>query len=456
VTYSIKENNSGDYLQANGTLGVSEITQTATTWGTKAVTGLIPNTSYTFKVQAYNGDNAPATLSSPTSRYTNAALPTSPTTSVIATTSMTLSWGANSNPGTTTYRITGNNGFVTVTTTAVSTSLTGLIPNTSYTFSVQSQNLVDDSYNDEVAASTTVTLTNIPSSLSASANAYDPSQISLSWEGDATSYYATNVGLGTNSGWITGTSASFSGLFCNTPYLFEVKGKNSVGTETDFSESILARTSGCGGVFILRSTNTKKTTNVTTTSVPATTSVSSPKTITPFEDITGSWAEPYIENLYEKGLISGVDTTHYSPNTNMTRAEFIKIVIVMAGITHPNVTKTTFSDTSALEWYAPYIQAAYEHKLVEGYANNMFKPNQPINRAEAVKILLDAAGIDVKTTEFISIFKDIKSSYWYAKYVVYAAENGIVNGYKDGTFGPDKSITRAEAAKVVTIMLDKK
>lgn len=449
VTYSIREDNSGYYVQTDGTLGASEIAQTATTWGTKAVTGLTPNTSYPFKVQAYNGDSAPATLSSATSRYTNAALPTSPATSVVAATSMTLSWGANNNPGTTAYRITGNNNFSTVTTTAISTSLIGLIPNTSYVFSVESQNLTDNSYNAEVAASATVTLPSIPSSLSTSVNAYS-SQIFLSWGGDATTYYATDMDLGTNSGWITGTSASFPSFVCST-FSFKVKGRNSVGMETDFSESISVRTGGCGG----GGGGSSGTFPQFTTSTPDTASVSVPKTITPFEDITGSWAKPYIENLYAKGLISGVDTAHYSPDTNMTRAEFIKIAIGMAGIAHPDVIKTTFSDISASEWYAPYIQAAYEHKLVKGYANNMFKPNQPISRAEAVKILLHAAGVNVETTEFIPIFPDIKSFYWYAKYVIYAAKNGIVNGYEDGTFGPDNSITRAEVAKIVSIMLDK-
>ncbi|MBP9771207.1 S-layer homology domain-containing protein, partial [Candidatus Gracilibacteria bacterium] len=75
-------------------------------------------------------------------------------------------------------------------------------------------------------------------------------------------------------------------------------------------------------------------------------------------------------------------------------------------------------------------------------------------RAEAMKIILEASGKDIPAyLEENSEFKDIKLKDWYAKYVIYAAKNGIVNGYEDGTFGPNKPITRAEVAKIASLML---
>jgi hypothetical protein len=177
---------------------------------------------------------------------------------------------------------------------------------------------------------------------------------------------------------------------------------------------------------------------------------------TPLKDIEGHWAQTYIEDLYAKKIISGADESHYNPNKPITRAEFTKVVVNMYNI--PKQADGTFTpsfkDVKEGEWYASYVQAAYDKGLVEGFNNKTFNPNKPITRAEAMKILLEASGkvIPVLTQESDK-FKDIYLKDWYAKYVIYAAENGIVNGYEDGTFGPNKPITRGEVAKIASLIL---
>ena len=115
----------------------------------------------------------------------------------------------------------------------------------------------------------------------------------------------------------------------------------------------------------------------------------------------------------------------------------------------------SFTDVELTAWYAPYILAAKTNNIIDGYEDGGFSPNGLINRAEALKILLVAAGFDV-AEKIEAVFPDVPVSAWFAKYVTYAYNNGIVGGYANGKFGPGNNITRAEVAKIVTKILDMK
>lgn len=173
----------------------------------------------------------------------------------------------------------------------------------------------------------------------------------------------------------------------------------------------------------------------------------------PFEDIFDHWAKSYIEALYLAGVVNGYDETHYGPDNTITRAEITKIAVNVNDIELPGlINPAMFDDLDGTEWYAPFVQAAYDADVVSGYEDGTFKPNKAVSRAEAVSILLEAAGIDVET-DYDAGFPDVSGSAWYADHVNYAAENGIVSGYLDGTFGPGKNLTRGEVAKIVVEMM---
>jgi hypothetical protein len=94
----------------------------------------------------------------------------------------------------------------------------------------------------------------------------------------------------------------------------------------------------------------------------------------------------------------------------------------------------------------------------------VFRPDSKINRAEALKILLAAAGFDDideyfdtnyvnRTGWYYAGFKDVGLKDWFAKYVAYAKDKGVVSGYINGMFGPGNNITRAEVAKIIVKIL---
>lgn len=178
----------------------------------------------------------------------------------------------------------------------------------------------------------------------------------------------------------------------------------------------------------------------------------SSEVVEPFADIEDSWAAPYIEELRLKGLIVGKSEGAFDPNSSLTRAELVQMVVNLYGIeVSDSVSEKPFSDVEAGQWYAIYIAAAKKAGIVDGYGDGTFKPDQQVSRVEALKILLEASKKDLAAE--VSAFSDIDSGAWYAKYVNYAKAQGIVEGYANGTFGPGNSVTRGEFAKFMAMVL---
>jgi hypothetical protein len=101
------------------------------------------------------------------------------------------------------------------------------------------------------------------------------------------------------------------------------------------------------------------------------------------------------------------------------------------------------------DWFRDYVVFAENEGLIEGYADGTFRPNAFINRAEALVILMSIADITEDDTDFSSgdiSFWDVGGYDWYAFAVVQAKEDGLIEGYYDGSFRPSNAITRAETA----------
>lgn len=171
----------------------------------------------------------------------------------------------------------------------------------------------------------------------------------------------------------------------------------------------------------------------------------------PFEDTSGHWSEPFIQKLFTLDVVNGKTATQFAPNDQVTRAEVTKIALETFGysVDEP-VQEVGFSDVPQV-WYAPYVNRAAEIGIVKGVKGQFF-PNRPITRAETLKILLEAAQIEV--SDSLIEYSDVKNSDWFKAYVAFASRNNIVSGYSDGTFRPNQTITRAEVAKIAVKILE--
>lgn len=106
-----------------------------------------------------------------------------------------------------------------------------------------------------------------------------------------------------------------------------------------------------------------------------------------------------------------------------------------------------FIDVDTIHPNHKAILYVQEQGIVQGYSDGTFKPNAEINRAEFTKIIMEATYPGQTLPD--DCFKDVESKDWFADFVCNAKEKGIVSGYKDGTFQPAANINFAEAAKII-------
>lgn len=127
----------------------------------------------------------------------------------------------------------------------------------------------------------------------------------------------------------------------------------------------------------------------------------------------------------------------------MKRA-FLAIFLLTIGMPVPRT--LAFSDVTSQD-DEEAIGYLYSEDIVDGYSDGTYRPLSPINRAELLKILVESRVEDLPD-DGEDCFTDV-SEEWYAKYVCYAKDEGWVEGYEDGSFGPAKNINRAEAIAMI-------
>lgn len=108
-------------------------------------------------------------------------------------------------------------------------------------------------------------------------------------------------------------------------------------------------------------------------------------------------------------------------------------------------TNTVFSDMSG-HWASNYVEALYKRGIMKGYEDGSFRGDNSITRAEIAKTIVGA--FEIASAEGKS-FADVTSGSWYYDYVASASAAGIINGFEDGSFAPDKEITRQDAAVMI-------
>lgn len=152
--------------------------------------------------------------------------------------------------------------------------------------------------------------------------------------------------------------------------------------------------------------------------------------VTGFGDIVGHWGQSYIQKLYKRGVINGKTEEKFDPNTSLTRAELAKIALLNFEQEVGDDESVNFPDADQGAWYMRYINAARRLGVVAGYSDGTFRPNNQVNRAEALKMLISAKGIDPSEyTLDEDDFYDVAPGTWFAPYLAYAYQKGIIEGY---------------------------
>lgn len=184
--------------------------------------------------------------------------------------------------------------------------------------------------------------------------------------------------------------------------------------------------------------------------------VSIAKAASVFPDVPqGHIFQEAVEELVRAQVVNGNPDGTFQPDTNVNRAAMLKMLYKAKGKVPDPLSISCFKDVPRNIWFEPYVCDAAARKYVNGYADGTFRPDQAVNRVEALKMIMTVFDIPLETitddNREIVNFADVSLSAWYTSYLLTAYNTQIlpIPGQTGAHFGPDKSLTRGEAAAYI-------
>lgn len=176
-----------------------------------------------------------------------------------------------------------------------------------------------------------------------------------------------------------------------------------------------------------------------------------------FSDVQGNhWAAEQIRFVYENKIMTGDAEGTFRPEDKITREEWAKVVLSAFSIENDGE-ECDFKDVDKTQWYYPFVAKAYILGIVNGIDEESFGVGKPLTRQDAVVMMHRATEMarDIRAVQPAELsFSDTDEIYDYAlnPIRIFVAMN-VINGYENGKFAPQGSVTRAEAAKIICSLL---
>ena len=221
-------------------------------------------------------------------------------------------------------------------------------------------------------------------------------------------------------------------------YVVEVETEDGVAAAMTLYKSAAPTASLTPGSYVGTQTVALSTTTLPNlTEIYYTTDGSDPKT----SKTTQKYTEPLTidKTMTVKAYTSGLRGEYLASDV----AEFAYTITASH---EDNCPSADYTDVDTGAWYHEAIDFAIENDLMNGVGDNIFNPDGNLSRAMMVRILWN---MEDQPTNVSGSYSDVVAGAWYEKAVLWATANNIVNGYPDGSFGPDNSITRQEMAAIL-------
>lgn len=157
---------------------------------------------------------------------------------------------------------------------------------------------------------------------------------------------------------------------------------------------------------------------------------------------------PKLNTADHFAYVQGYPDGTVKPAGNITRAETAAILFRLMDDASRKTyysTKSGFRDVASGSWYNTYVATLNNAGVITDSSNGYFRPNEAITRAELAAMLAKFS----ETTGAANYFNDVSASYWAANAIAICAKLGWITGYPDGTFRPDKNVTRAELMAMI-------
>ncbi|WP_158560732.1 DUF4073 domain-containing protein [Paenibacillus contaminans] len=182
-----------------------------------------------------------------------------------------------------------------------------------------------------------------------------------------------------------------------------------------------------------------------------------------FGDVVNHWSKTAVIDMGSRMVIDGTGKGQFSPDRNITRAEFAAILVRGLGLKLESG-DSVFTDVKASDWFSSFINTAYAYNLINGYADGSFGPNDNITREQAMTMISKAmtitslkAGLPIQSIETtLHPYQDIaKASEWAISSIADSVQSGIVTGRTRTELAPKAFITRAEVAVIIQRLLER-
>ena len=180
-----------------------------------------------------------------------------------------------------------------------------------------------------------------------------------------------------------------------------------------------------------------------------------------FKDVEQHWAQQDVNDMGSRLVVNGVGDGLFNPDAAITRAEFAAIVMRGLGL-KPVGGSAVFTDVQASDWYYTAVQTTSGYKLIDGFEDGTFRPNEKITREQAMLIIARAMAVTKlqgklpakEISELLKPFADAAAASDWAKAGITASlQAGLVTGRSADELAPQASITRAEVATIVKRLL---
>jgi len=189
--------------------------------------------------------------------------------------------------------------------------------------------------------------------------------------------------------------------------------------------------------------------------------IPSVESINDFNDIGDvAWAQDSIRELLYRGIVRGKESGKFCPQDTVTRAEFVKMAVVAFNLMEQEAS-CNFSDISTTHWSYPYVSSAVKTGIASGYSKDEFGVDGHITRQDMIAILIRVTyklglqeSMENRKEKLVTFTDEDKIASYAVGGVNMLSGCGIISGYEDGSFGPQKELTRAEAATVLARYLE--
>lgn len=171
-----------------------------------------------------------------------------------------------------------------------------------------------------------------------------------------------------------------------------------------------------------------------------------------FPDLKGARGEAEVGYLRSRGVIGGYPDGLFHPDYPVTRAA-LAVMLTRSLQLKENPSGAGFKDLNADHWAAGAVGAAREAGYLQGYPDGTFRPDRSVTRGEVAALLNKA--FKVASGQETDSFKDL-TGHWAADSIKRLAAAGVLEGYQDGTFRPDLPMTRLDVAVALARLLQQK